>query len=662
MANTAAFSMLRAANSGPFSFILPLVRTPCKLVESIPAFLVLVLWLSSLVISASSTILLTDFQDYKFFKVAYYAAAQVFQSSPDFFDSTRAISTSSPGVWHQALLDYPIFGEAILELPSETDSLSDTGLIKRSILPLASDWWSKFYAYEGPSFTYTSRVGCTRPALSGFLSGIRFDTVEAPVMEEARLSGTLTWESQDEYQFLDGLSCGVTGTACPSMSFDCALPYASYQKGALERILDSEAPTSLCILRNEDYTAEGPRPGFLLVWETNVDAEHWGGIHATHTGSQLALPQQTNASEWAVLGFGGSLTLNATLCLFNSTMELEIIALGGSLSAADASLMYDVPSGVWLAETVVDRLTPFSYDGIRSGPVPANNELRHIMTLNSSTTVTPDKADEIFSLGSPENDPQRITDSMSMATKFLQKMKDSVSFPFSDSEAPPESGNFSIYVCASCRELGGRSLRPHLYQAIVFHAIVDKTASVAQALHAMLFSLYSAQYYNALPMSDIWTKTKLTIAGGSVGPASYSGLVAVGVVLLLHLISVYVVTGLFLARTRWSLYGNMWHAVAQLVAGPEVRLALEDTTMTTDKGVRDRLQKHGINEMNVGLWDQGNGRIVVASGRVSAAVEAGRESVDDGTETVAATSVTESVVDDAGRESVGSRSLTSVRS
>ncbi|KAL7915310.1 hypothetical protein GGI35DRAFT_436597 [Trichoderma velutinum] len=606
MNNAAAFSVLRAVNGGPISFVTPLARTPGKLFTSVPAILVLLLWLLSMAISFSSTILLSDFRTVSLVTNSSSTFVPVIEASSELvgpFGLPRL--GPDPGIWQQPLQTFSTFGEATLEKPSPKEGFTDTGLIKRSMIPLQTQSRKNLRSYQGASAVYTSRAGCTRPKIvNGYITGIPPTSAISHMMEDAVIAGSITWESPGEHTFLDGLSCGAAGKTC-KLPFNCSIPYAYTDN---DKPILPRQPTSLCVINaiGESFDPNAPVPSFMLVFNTDVDTDHWASLALAGMVDKkikFPLPAQGSWEEWTVMNFGDRQYLNATMCLLNSTLTLEHVSLNSTADSPEPEIQYFAGNNTWSTDAIVNMTDTTSNASYTS---------RGIMALNSWTDVSTDELNNMYAQ-SPNYNPS-FENSTAVTNQFFEAVQNGINT--NDFHILRPNTNFSVYVCGVCSALGDTdsAWQTHPYVSLIFHAVAGKTGSMAQAIQATFFWLYQAQYSSAVPGFDMGNNSTMVFSTEASVPVGRTGIIVVGVLVLVNLLCVFAVTGMFLWRTHWSLYGNVWHAVAQLVAGPEIRPILEDATAATDREIEGKLKYEGTKTTKVGLWDQGNGRLAVTSG------------------------------------------------
>ena len=98
--------------------------------------------------------------------------------------------------------------------------------------------------------------------------------------------------------------------------------------------------------------------------------------------------------------------------------------------------------------------------------------------------------------------------------------------------------------------------------------------------------------------------------GWSPSPQVWLGLASVTSIIILNIACVAITTWLFIRRTRYSVYGNSWHAIAQVLS-PDTRHLLDRAPQATDNQVKQSLREIGSDKVDAGLWKLESGRIAV---------------------------------------------------
>lgn len=127
MSDVPLFSILRAGNGGPMSIVEPLIWTPRRLFGSIPAWLVLILFLTSISSEFTSTFLLVDFRKASLLGKSITNATAIIETQPELvFPDDEDLARS----WRSAPSTYPSFGEITLRASQPLPGQSDTGRIE----------------------------------------------------------------------------------------------------------------------------------------------------------------------------------------------------------------------------------------------------------------------------------------------------------------------------------------------------------------------------------------------------------------------------------------------------------------------------------------------------------------------------------------------------
>jgi hypothetical protein len=132
--------------------------------------------------------------------------------------------------------------------------------------------------------------------------------------------------------------------------------------------------------------------------------------------------------------------------------------------------------------------------------------------------------------------------------------------------APPVSGSTSALMWA------------------IIDDIITETNSPAKAMQAFNDVPMRSYYYRNMNQLLATTSVRITQFKMALVPSSFRGYLTVIGIVFVHLLLFFIVTTLF-ARTRSSLLGNSWLALAQLANSPDVRNIFEHAAMATDKDV-----------------------------------------------------------------------------
>ncbi len=615
LAEAATLSIMRAVNGGPASLSLLLARSPPRFFRSAPAFLTLVLLLDCVAIQFSSTLLLTDSRPVVIVADPQSAHTPVLETNSELLNPFQTTFQSDVGIWRQAVTSYPAFGEQMVSPPAaDRPELSDTGLITRAFVPLPAQQRQTLHQYRGAAITHTSRVACTRPTIRGSIVDLAFTDDFHKDRVAGLIEGSLSWPSTAGIPGLEGLACGHNataaaaaagpGAACPEVPISCMLPY----KGgdfAFPSIL-AQGPVALCLFHaplGSNYPPGSPSHLYLVL-SSNATAQDWVNGAGRNSSNATSIGQPSADAEWARYRFGENVTLSATVCLSNFTLDLENVFLDSVAGPRDQTLTYDAVAG-WNVGDIASMV-----DSNRS----AADVERGILSLSEASPVSKHEQDAMYGSSGPEYLPD-VAVASELVQQFLGFIQGNVATPLETALDTPynaTAGNNSVYFCSLCAPGAQPYFDPHPATVLAFHGVLNSTSGrVAHAIHSTLFWLVQAQYYNAQPGFDFGSVATTTLAQVVQIPQAYTGLGIVTGLLALNMACVAALSTLFLLRTRHSIYGSAWHAVSQLAA-PETRHVLERSTQATDGEVARSLARDGLGSALVGLYPLHSGRIVVA--------------------------------------------------
>ncbi|KAK3326839.1 hypothetical protein B0H66DRAFT_471551 [Apodospora peruviana] len=612
LADAAAISVLRAVNGGPSSLMKELAwGAPLR---SIPAFLSLVMFLTCSAIQFSSTLLLSDFRSASIVADPSTGHAPVLQTLPDLIRPFGVQFGGDVGIWRQTLGSFPTFAETRIYEPLADDAaaaIADTGLIKRAFPPLSLQQRQTLRRYEGAAVTHTSRVSCVRPVLRGTIRGLQTVTdgsVQiAPALSEASIQGTVSWPSQTgQHAGLEGLACAEK-TFCPPVPINCALPFISpafFFASVLE-----QRPATLCLFNQTGRRSFGAGSMLFLVLNTTNTREDWLRVGRGTTNGTVTLPDadaKASAGEWSELHISENVTLTATVCLTNTSLGVEnVLATTTTTSPGEQALTYQVENKTWNTDEII-KMVDTTADATYTD--------RGILSLSNATKISDTQLDNMYRAAGINYRPNDAP-APDIASQFLFALYDSVFDPLDNfiNANSSKPGNRSVYMCSQCSRISGTYFDPHPYVVILFRSVLESTGHASSALHATLFWLMQAQYYGALPGFDFGIDSQLVFSQSvSVPGQSYLGLGVVVSVTVVNVFCVAVAVLLFLRRTRYSMYGNAWHAVAQVSASLDIRPLLERATLSTDNEVAAELREAGLERTSSGLVVDDSGRAVIA--------------------------------------------------
>lgn len=608
ISEVAFFSVVRAVNGGPYDLAEKLAKTPKKFFRSLPAFMLLLLLITALASQLTSTLLLADFKDVALLDNSIFVQTPIIEAQPELLfppaNSTNMVSQA----WREAPASYAPFAEILTEDAETGDDIYDTGNIKRAFLPFNSPQRASIRQYDGAAITMDSRVSCTRPSIVGALQYV-------PGRLGAywpRIVGKASWNSLPSWSHS---SCFPGTTKCDSIPFDCAVPFV--QNDTNTTWILPKKPTTLCLFNETDQSLKFQRSfsNIFLALNTAANATDVmnfgvtsgpGGTDADVTAMIAnfsgplygpSVPDPASNGEWSSYEFSPENVFNFTVCQSAFQIDLENITSDSANSTREPTLNFDSSTRSWLTEGILRLM------GVG---VHRDDASRGILKITNSTKLTDAEIQEMF----PSSINFEYLSSLGIGTvfsnQFIIQMVHKVKGGVLTSQGPQ---NFSVYFCPSC-DLNGDFFDPNPSFSTLFQAALEETGSVAPAYQSVLFWLAQAQYYRALPGFDFGTNSSIVYAKTVSIPDSWIGLTGVIVILLVNMTCVVVISWLFLHRTRHSIYGDIWHTIAQIVS-PDTRHLIDRATRSADDDVKRILKEAGSSKMSAGLYRMQSGRVVV---------------------------------------------------
>lgn len=598
MSDIPLFSILRAVNGGPSSIVEPLIWTPRRLFGSIPTWLVLALFLTSISSEFTSTLLLVDFRKTSLLNRSITNATAVIETQPELL-LFPANETDRARSWRSAPSTYPPFGEIPLRASQPLPGQRGTETIKRAFLPFNSHGRQQLRKYSGPALTYTSEVLCSRPMINGSI----YYTPGRLKSFWPRIKGTVTWQPDSDSPGF----CHSGREHCGPLPFDCAMPFTQNETQGVTYVLDHR-PTSLCLFNQTDQRIRHNRnfTNIFLAIDTPTNVTDLMILNmdtlrpTTNSSGDLPgpeFPAPTNFKEWATYEFSPNVNYNMSVCQSYMGLWLNYIEAETLADTKEPSLTFDPVSGIWDMDDIVNMMGH-------------NNSLsdaeRGIMTITNTSALSNQDLQQMFSTSIN-------FDALSVAGSALDYLEQFISYIVASVKGgvltAQGDDNFTIYFCSQC-DLNGNFLDPDSTYTLLFHAILDKTGSVAPAYQSILFWMTQALYYKALPGFDFRGNTTMVYSTVVNIPQAWTGLTTVLAVTILNMVCVAAITWLFLSRTKYSIYGDTWHTIAQIVS-PDTRNMLERATQSTDQDVRKVLKNASSADVEAGLHKLHSGRVAV---------------------------------------------------
>ncbi|KAI1361806.1 hypothetical protein F5Y08DRAFT_355776 [Xylaria arbuscula] len=563
----AHFSIMRATNTGPTALMrLILSSRDFGRILRVESLLALFLLLNTLALQFSSTILLSDTYDSVVagdksnIQVHSYASPrqQKYTLYEHYYKTIRPI--------------FAIYGESPMSSQSVSgdNGFDDTGIIERAFLPIRDgDKREAVRYYEGDAIAFSYRTSCVRP-------DIRDIEIVVYVWEEhatsffGRLNGTLDYGSSITKTGLDS-ECGSKN--CPPIPFSCFLPGAAEGYGW---------QSAFCFVGGVGGAlwppGEGPggapidnpwpvNSSIYLVLSNNMATTDWDEadrLGILNNGSQIA-STAIDYKEWRSYELMPGRFLNASLCFQSYNLELSSVRMVAKGEVEEPKFAYDLDTG-GINTDAVQR-----YIGV--DPSHTRPDERGILEIEEMHTVPPEGQDE----------SQNIT----LRQVGMSIYEELVMSPYS---------NVTFLGCYHCS--AGPVSISHIDLSTLVANTLNATLRAANVVQVYTFSVAMMVYYQYLQTFTepetvtISSTDKVTTALNCRQHGGCSGFISVVTLLGVHIIIVLVTTILFVTRTRFSKYSNVWCAISQLTSN-ELYDVVEKSSGLSDNTVAKVMEKEG---------------------------------------------------------------------
>lgn len=566
-------SIIRTVNNGPQSHVWNVLHSIRIGTRPFYSLLVVLAILDALALQFTSTLLITDFRSTTI--VPGKTFDWVSYSARDPYDAEAGSIQAGNGVdfFQSGPAAYARFAEMVGQSHAGAD-YDDTGTTLRAFLPFgASETRSLLRGYDGPAMLIDSRIRCGLPSMainnvSSLVNSAGDGTYEIAIAGQVGLQGLLPGQTADgEDSDSDGsfLMTAVARTAWAN-STDWRLSYAlalhtSGFRGFSDSVLDPFDTGSVPLLLM-NVTGDG--------WQSTIDEALENLVN-----NNVSVPEQIpfGPFDWEEAASGiwtnlrpsnvtADIGLSATLCFANLRSSSYSVHVDGG---ADFSEPKNMP---WVAEsktfdtTMVRRMLgthsknlSLQDRGILELHAPSDgNWTTQLLNDNSSEFVTAPLITGLSKLVSPQLDSTYR------------------GVPVKNWGASAAFTPFSAYNGV------------HKTHAALFQDVIQSTLSPALAFQAFFTVIAQMTYYDQLPQFDIGNTATFAVSQRVDVPNQWLGFGVVTGLLGLHAVLVGAAVVLFLRRTRHSLLGNAWQAVAQ-VSSADTRETVRCASNMTDREV-----------------------------------------------------------------------------
>ncbi|KAK6836181.1 hypothetical protein PG987_006676 [Apiospora arundinis] len=129
---------------------------------------------------------------------------------------------------------------------------------------------------------------------------------------------------------------------------------------------------------------------------------------------------------------------------------------------------------------------------------------------------------------------------------------------------------------------GYNTSSPHDTTIAIFHHIIDQTDNPAYAIQTLFTMLFQMKYYDRSYAFAASGRANYDLGESVSIPVRWTGLYGTLAIVILHLAVVFLIAGLFSARTEVTLLDSYWQAVAQIVSVDTAPLLQQADDMRDD--------------------------------------------------------------------------------
>ncbi|KAI1349177.1 hypothetical protein F5Y01DRAFT_327702 [Xylaria sp. FL0043] len=575
-------SVMRSINDGPHKLGVLLVSNKrIAIFRHVETLLTLLLILTTLALQFSSTLLLSDINNFTIvgdLNTTQFGDILLYDKQDFYVEALGLQFLNQPPV-------YAVFGEvqADFNATPNADGLSDTGIVQRALLPIPeSDARSSVRQVESTSLVMTSQSACIRPQINAVYSSEIYEISEQDAF--GSLVGTIDYgRSFEQAGVKPGSMCG--GTGCEDVAFECPIPSSTEGWATVTCLIDG-------IVRKAHPSTFDPiwdpldgvwslNASISLVITSNTDYSYWLSLADTSM-----LPAGDPYEEWQSYNLGNGNFVNISLCSSGFSLERFDTSMSapGRLHEPRTDLLLtsktysttDVQIFLGVSEPQRNHSDRQILDLKILGP-PASDSMSSPVSQSGSQPV-------LFAPTGGNTTVGRLTAAIIEVVMYYQI-------------TPGFQPNVSMSFCYFCTT-NGYSINPEI--SLLFNDIATKTGRAANALLSFTTIIFSSVYYTYLSTLRVSHDARV-VAATTVqvpGPCSINGCVgfaSVSALLLGHVLCVILITILYLRQVRYSRYGNIWHAISQLT-GDGLTDVLREAQNATDaevERINDKEYCHG---------------------------------------------------------------------
>ncbi|KAI0176938.1 hypothetical protein BJ166DRAFT_505713 [Pestalotiopsis sp. NC0098] len=421
------------------------------------------------------------------------------------------------------------------------------------MLPFTKDR-TTLRSYQGSSIVMSSRVACMPPVVSGEVRSFLDSTT---TRRYGYMTGQIMYEDSLERADLGSSKDCSTNNCSTIVPFSCNIPNQIYDYQPVvaafcfPKTLDPQLFTFNWTLDDNPWTSDVP---MILVFSSNIDSDGWA-LMDNHT---TALPESRTRGEWQSFDFGMNREINMTLCFNGMNAMLSNVSLTTKTNLVEPKIRY----GLNVSNT--ENVRRFL------GADPSVQDLEDRGVLVMDTIVDP--SDHVFGVhfGIDDGDWYPESEESTGALEFA---------------LIPMKANQTIPGCDMCEGDFEGTARDFTR---IFLDTLTSTNRAAVAIQTVYRMLAQSVHDQLLDYLTLPTPVKVVQTVTSTVPTSFNGLITVAVLILVNDLCVLSLAALYMRHTRYTMIGDFWHAMSQMVGTTTERI-LDKSNLSKDSRIFEEI-------------------------------------------------------------------------
>jgi hypothetical protein len=482
----------------------------------------------------------------------------------------------------------------------QAENMHDTGTIYQGMPPSRNPLLAQnLRGLEAVTTVFASRVVCVAPSIIEA-------TVERPptieIGQYSYVSGNMTIGATTD----DLIHCPFGNPDVCNIPFNCSLPSVSFDvQDPVPQNLSAQVPLhddwelGVCVISDAspwsfgsslfdtaDSTAKIPEEEtgdgngyaasiFMVLNNTGIEASRFNDEARSYN-----LGNYTKRNhEWATFSLRNDSSVDLSLCFSKFEPRHKFVRMRSNRTLLPVEVAWDDKD--WKYDTrevqrLFDPHTQLQYTGMRDSP----DRPREVMFMDMP----------------PFNDTKIPAANITMFGRAAGEQFFKMEF---------ESATRMLPGCFGCT--AGNAINLHPIMSSLIQDIVRRTRHPALALHAIFSIIAHSAYFEDSLVFNVALPAIVTESMTTLLPGMWYGLGIVGAMLTFHLILVTWMVILFAKRTKYSMLGEMWHSVGQVMEHIPDHL-LNQSMGHTDVEIRKACRRSGTSHSGVVVYGAGEVR------------------------------------------------------